>query len=145
MRITDSSKFFRTNRLGKVQTILQSFKGDPHSILYAMKVDKKDEVINLPIYLNDRTIFNLKVDDFRNTEAQYAKKNIDGITLKQHISFVFDTTVITVNKDNVSHPIIVKESPKTEEVISGEEVEQNEESDKEPGSFEQISIFDDLD
>lgn len=145
MRITDSSKFFRTNRLGKVQTILQSFKGDQHSILYAMKVDKKDEAINLPIYLNDRTIFNLKVDDFRNTEAQYAKKNIDGITLKQHISFVFDTTIITVNKDNVSHPIIVKESPKSEEAISGEEAEQNEESNKEPGSFEQISIFDDLD
>ena len=145
MRITDTSKFFRTNRLGKVQTILQSFKGDPHSIVYAMIGDKREENLNLDLYLNDRTIFNLEINDFRNTEAQYAKKNIDGITLKQHVSFVFDTNLIVVNKDNVSHPIIVKETPKTEVIEPVEEDEENDESEKENVSFEQISIFDDLD
>ena len=145
MRITDTSKFFRTNRLGKVQTILQSFKGDPHSIIYAMIGDKREEKLNLDLYLNDRTIFNLEINDFRNTEAQYAKKNIDGITLKQHISFVFDTSLIVVNKDNVSHPIIVKETPKAEAEEPVEAEEENEEPEKENSGFEQISIFDDLD
>ena len=145
MRITDTSKFFRTNRLGKVQTILQSFKGDPHSIIYAMIGDKREEKLNLDLYLNDRTIFNLEINDFRNTEAQYAKKNIDGITLKQHISFVFDTSLIVVNKDNVSHPIIVKETPKAEAEEPVEVEEENEEPEKENSGFEQISIFDDLD
>ena len=59
------------------------------------------------------------VDDLRNTEAQYAKKNIDEITAKQHIVFVFDPEVIVVNKDIVSHPVAVKEDP-VEEVENSE-------------------------
>ena len=149
VRITDIAKFNRTNRLGKVQTILQSFKGDQHSIIYAMKSDKA-EVINLDLYLNDYKILPLEINDFRNTEAQYAKKNIDGMLNKNHISFVFDTNIINIGKDNVSHPIIVKETPVSETApIINEEPTENEadsnDNGKEPGSFEQISIFDDLD
>ncbi len=150
LRVTDSTKFFRTNRLGKVQTILQSFKGDPHSVIFAMKPDSR-ESFTLNLYLNDRVILPLEVNDLTNTEAQYAKKNIDRMTLKQHISFVFDTTIVNVGKHNVSHPIIEKESSPVEpQVIEPAEEEkdndnQAEESDKEPGSYEQISIFDDLD
>ena len=61
------------------------------------KVDK----LELTLYLNDRTIKNLVVEDFRNTEAQYAKKNIDEMTLKQKISYVFDTNIINIGKDNI--------------------------------------------
>ncbi|MBO6280013.1 MAG: DNA topoisomerase IV subunit A [Bacilli bacterium] len=183
MRVTDTSKFFRTNRLGKVQSILQSFKGDQHSIVYAMKCKRSDD-ITLSLYLNDQTIVPLTINDFRNTEAQYAKKNIDEMTLKQRISFVFDTDIENIGKHNVSHPIIIKESPasnssdiseqnnsfeNTEEKIDdvveesnnksteanaipeaeaenkAETKQEKKEKDKEPGSFEQISIFDDLD
>ena len=160
VRVTDSSKFFRTNRLGKVQVILQSFKGDPHSIIYAMKGKKSDESINLDLYMNDRTQLPLEISDFRNTEAQYAKKNISKMLLKQHISFVFNTAIEHIGKDNVSHPIIVKNSPSqseevvdevdvTEEAISdtNEEVkvESEKKKEKEHENFEQISIFDDID
>ena len=144
MRITDTSKFFRTNRLGKVQTILQSFKGEPHSIIYAMKVDKADS-LELELYLNDRTLLPLEVTDFRNTEAQYAKKNIDGMTLKQNVAFVFDTNIINIGKDNISHPIIVKETPVAEAPQTEESEPVEEKEEKEPSNFEQISIFDDLD
>ncbi len=145
MRITDSSKFFRTNRLGKVQTILQSFKGEPHSIIYAMKGDRS-EVLKLSLYLNDRTIKDITVTDFRNTEAQYAKKNIDEITLKQQVSFVFDTDILHIGKENVSHPIIVKETPQqSEPLLDEEESSSNSDEKKEGSNFEQISIFDDLD
>ena len=146
IRVTDSTKFFRTNRLGKVQTILQSFKGDPHNVIFAMKPENR-ETFTLNLYLNDHTILPYEVNDLRNTEAQYAKKNIDGMTLKQHISFVFDTTIVNVGKHNVSHPIIEKELPPAEtQIIEPVEEEKNEEeNDKEPGSYEQISIFDDLD
>ncbi len=146
IRVTDSTKFFRTNRLGKVQTILQSFKGDPHNVIFAMKPENR-ETFTLNLYLNDHTILPYEVNDLRNTEAQYAKKNIDGMTLKQHISFIFDTTIVNVGKHNVSHPIIEKELPPAEtQIIEPVEEEKNEEeNDKEPGSYEQISIFDDLD
>ncbi|MBQ6920580.1 MAG: DNA topoisomerase IV subunit A [Bacilli bacterium] len=146
MRVTDISKFFKTSRLGKVQSILQSFKGDPHNVVSVFKA-KRDDSLNINLYLNDRTNKIITVDDLRNTEAQYAKKNIDEITAKQHIAFVFDSEVIVVNKDIVSHPVAVKEveEPENSEIES-EVVEQEEnKSEKEETSFEQISIFDDLD
>ena len=145
MRITDISKFYKTNRLGKTQTILQSFKGDPHSIVSAFKV-KKDEEFAATLYLNDRTSKRISVSDLRNTEAQYAKKNIDGLTLKQHVTFVFDTNVSSIGKDNISHPILVKEPKVSAEAESAVETEVEEDSkEKADVSFEQISIFDDLD
>ena len=144
MRITDINKFVRTNRLGKVQTILQCFKGDQHSIVCVLKHVLSEEPLDVTLYLNDHTNVKHVVEDFKNTEAQYAKKNIDEVTAKQKIGYVFDTDVILINKDVISHPIVVKETPAPKELdVDGEENVEEEES-KEPG-FEQISIFDDLD
>ena len=145
MRVTDISKFFKTNRLGKVQTILQSFKGDPHSIVSAFKA-KRAEGIEINLYLNDRTTKKLSLTELKNTEAQYAKKNIDQMSLKQHVAFAFDGEVDNIGKDNISHPVLVKESKVESEPdveIESEPVE--EKPEKEEVTFEQISIFDDLD
>ena len=127
------------------QTILQSFKGDPHSIVGAFKAKRADN-IEINLYLNDRTSKRITVTDLRNTEAQYAKKNIDDITLKQHVAFAFDGEIDNVGKDNISHPILVKEVEQEPEqdVVEKEEIVQ-ETKEKEEVSFEQISIFDDLD
>ncbi len=145
MRVTDISKFYKTNRLGKVQSILQSFKGDPHNVVSVFKA-KKDESLNINLYLNDRTNKIITINDLRNTEAQYAKKNIDEITAKQHIAFVFDSEIVTVNKDIVSHPVAIKEVKEENSEIESEtsEVEESK-PEKEETNFEQISIFDDLD
>ena len=114
-------------------------------VIGALRTIDKVDNLELELYLNDRTLLPLEVTDFRNTEAQYAKKNIDGMTLKQNVVFAFDTNIVNIGKDNVSHPIIVKETP-VEEVPQGEESEPEEEKEeKEPSNFEQISIFDDLD
>ena len=145
MRVTDINKFFKTARLGKVQSILQSFKGDPHSIVSAFKANRSD-TMDVGLYLNDKTFRVLTIDDLRNTEAQYAKKNIDCMTLKQQIAFVFDNEIINIGKDNISHPIVVKETKKPEGVEDDEFTSESEEpKEKEETSFEQISIFDDLD
>ena len=80
--------------------------------------------------------------------AKYAKKNID-ISSKDRIVNVFDGVIDVVNKDTVSHPVIVKEKPvviKSFDDDSNEpeqEIETPEKPEKE--GFEQISIFDDLD
>ena len=145
MRVTDINKFFKTSRLGKVQQILQSFKGDPHSIVSAFKANRGDSM-NVGLYLNDKTFKVLTVDDLRNTEAQYAKKNIDCMTLKQQIAFVFDDEIINIGKDNISHPITIKESKKDEGISEEESASIIEDTkDSEETTFEQISIFDDLD
>ena len=147
LRVTDLNKFVRTNRLGKVQTILQSFKGDPHNIVFVTKAGKAEQ-LTFRLYLNDRTNTELVVDDLRNTEAQYAKKNISCMTLRQNVAFVFDTEVIRVDKSVVSYPVTVKEDPFEEDptdLLSVPQETNEEEEKKEEVNFEQISIFDDLD
>ena len=171
LRVTDINKFVRTNRLGKVQTILQSFKGDPHNIVSVLKTSKNDD-LNISLYLTDHTCKQIKVDDLRNTDYQYAKKNIDEMSAKQNIGYVFDTEALEVNKHTVAMPLpqnaIIENDEETnednnvvvEEVQTVENVETNpsdtvenervepvvkKEEKKEEGGFEQISIFDDLD
>ena len=143
VRVSDINKFVRTNRLGKVQSLVQSFKGDQHLVICALKRDRGLEMVETTLYLNDHTSIDYTLSDLRNTEAQYAKKNIDEMNLKQKIGFVFDTEMIRVNKDVVSHPIVVKETVNQEEVMLNPELDDEKEDSKESG-FEQISIFDDL-
>ena len=143
MRVTDLNKFVRTNRLGKPQQILQCFKNDPHNIVAVFK-GKKEEVNKIYLYLNDHTNKELTLTDLKNTEAQYAKKNINGITAKQHVGFAFDGVEIRIDDTVISHPIIVKH--REDPVVVKEEIleETTTEEQDDEGRFEQISIFDDL-
>ena len=146
-RITDLNKYTRTNRLGKAQVILQSFKGDPHNVVAVFKpIGEENKYF---MYLNDHTIKEYPVSEWKNTEAQYAKKNINGMTLKQHIAYVFDGQAIQITKDIISHPVAQKhvESPLNSEEVASlvEETNEEEPKDEKEERFEQISIFDDLD
>ena len=147
VRVTDLNKFVRTNRLGKAQPIVQSFKGDPHSVVGVFKPYGDDSKYYM--YLNDHTIKEYPVTDWRNTEAQYAKKNIDGMTLKQHLGYVFDGQIIQITKNITSHPVIQKHVdpviPEDEVVVVNEENASEEKGEEKEERFEQISIFDDLD
>ena len=107
-RSIDINKMTRTARLGKPQEVCPSFKGDPHKVVSAVKVFKDLDVATLDLCLQDNSIFRLVVDDFRQQEAKYAKKNID-LPTRAIISCVYDTRVEVVNKKTVSHPIIEKE------------------------------------
>ena len=118
LRVTDLNKFTRTNRLGKVQTILQCFKGDPHVIVNVIKGSKREQ-LTLFLYLTDHTLIKINVEDLRNTDSQYAKKNIDEMSAKQNIGFVFDTEIIYIDKSIVSYPVKSKNSPG--EANNGEE------------------------
>ena len=80
---------------------------------------------------------------------------------RTYINFLFDTTIERIDKNTKSRPIIQKEQPVVQEVVTEEaeplvQVEENEEpveveevknepakkEKKEEKSFEQISIFD---
>jgi len=147
MRITDVNKFMRTNRLGRVQQICPSFKGQPHTVICAVKPEKdENDIFTINLYLNNHTIKTLKVDNFCNTDSIYAKKNIDEITSKEVISFAFDERIIYVDDSVISFPVenakVEDDEPNGEIIIDSSL--NNSEADKDK-SFEQISIFDDLD
>ena len=112
-RVFDINKITRTARLGKPTEICPSFKGDPHKVVTAIKAPKDADLIKLNLYLNDNSIYRLTVDDFRQTEAKYAKKNID-LPVRSVITDVFDTTIEVINKKTISRQII-KEEPVLDE------------------------------
>ncbi len=160
-RVIDVNKVTRTARLGKPQEICPSFKGDPHKVLAAVKVDKEADLMKLNLHLTDNSIYKLVVDDFRLAETKYAKANIK-LPARTFVNYVFDTNIERIDKNTISYPIIEKIKPESVLSISDEPVESLLEEDnvveesaentpiepqkpkekKEDKSFEQISIFD---
>ena len=160
-RIIDINKMTRTARLGKPQEVCPSFKGDPHKVIGAIKVPKDLDLVKLNLYLSNNSVYRLTIDDFKPTEAKYAKKNID-LPARVAVTSAIDTTIDIVDKNSVTHPIIVKEKPesssdkaeeKPAEMVEGlveetqndlvsEAKEAPKSKEKESKSFEQISIFD---
>lgn len=152
-RILDNNRFVRTQRLGKTQMMLPVFKSDIHHIVSAIKVPSKTEVLTLYVHLSDQSFESVQIDDLHLTDInKYAKKNMD-MPSKTHILYASNLQLETINKSNVSHPIIEKEEKKKEEktnpevsLIEDNEVRKTPENNsEESGTFEQISIFDDLD
>ena len=152
-RILDNAHINLTNRLGKVQQVMPCFKSDVHHVVSAFKIDSKQDLLKINLFLDDGTYFPFDLSDFYLTElAKYAKKNID-IPGKARIVSVKDTNIEIINKKSISHPIIVREK---EKVTSGDEEsvslfdetpisEEKGGKKEEREGFEQISIFDDLD
>ena len=147
-RVFDAYKIPLTPRLGKPVAVCQSFKGDIHKVVAAVKVGKTD-LLKVNLHLNNLQSFLYQADDFRNTDYQYAKKNI-SIPGKALILRAFSIEdLLSIDKTLPSHPIVLKE-PRIrkedipqENPINNEEVkEERKEEHKE--TYEQISIFDDI-
>ncbi len=147
-RIFDNLHVNLTNRLGKVQPVMPCFKSDIHHVINAFKLDTKQDLLKINLFLSNNTYFTLDLDSFYLSDLdKYAKKNIE-IPAKETISSVFDTNIYVVNKNTVSHPVTVKEKPILDENDdSAEAIDLNNDKPEkvEKEGFEQISIFDDLD
>ena len=147
-RIFDNAHVNLTARLGKVQTVMPCFKSDIHHVVNAFKLDTKQDLLKINLFLSDNSYFTFDLDNFYLTDLdKYAKKNI-SIPAKTSVQDVVDPTIVIVNKDSISHPITVKEKPVlTDDGENGEEPaeEDNKPEKEEKEGFEQISIFDVLD
>ena len=145
-RIFDNAHVGLTNRLGKAQLVMPCFKSDIHHVVSAFKLDTKQDLLKINLFLSDDSFFEFNLNEYYLSDLdKYAKKNID-IPSKEKVVDVKDTTISIVDKKTVSHPIIIKEKPPISLDESGEEDGDNEEPVKEEKEgFEQISIFDDLD
>ncbi len=140
-RIFDNTKLYKTNRLGKLQTVFKYFKNEPHALVRALKVNDKDEPMHLVLYLNDSSSVELTIDDFHLTDvSKNAKKNIN-IPPRTKILYVYGEPLEVINKKTTSHPIVEKTAKKMTLTPSSD----TEEDKKEESTYEQISIFDDLD
>jgi topoisomerase-4 subunit A len=76
-RIFDISYVTLTSRLGKVQYVFQSFKSDPHQLVYWRKLNKQEEFLKITVLLSNKELVNLETNDYAPTPIdKYAKKNL---------------------------------------------------------------------
>ena len=147
-RIFDNAHFNLTARLGKVQQVMPCFKSDIHNVVNAFKLDTKQDLLKINLFLDNDTYYTFDLDNYYLTDLdKYAKKNID-IGAKERIAEVLDTDIEIINKHTVSHPITVKEKPvytSSDSDNDDEKPVELEPIEDEKEGFEQISIFDDLD
>ena len=145
-RIFDNAHVNLTARLGKVQNIMPCFKSDIHHVVSAFKLEAKQDLLKINLFLTNNEYFSFELDNYYLSDLdKYAKKNID-IPSKEQIVDALDTNIQIIDKKTVSHPITIKEKPVLESLDSDDNSEENDTSVKEEKEgFEQISIFDDLD
>ena len=149
-RIFDNTKLTKTLRLGRTFNVMPCFKNDIHVAVGAYKLNKKDENPSIDLFIDNQTMFEYQLPDtYLSDLAKYAKKNIDAIDNKSTVTAIINLSLERIDKNTVSHPIIVKE--KEDEMVENDsegpsisEPKPVKEEKKEEG-FEQISIFDDLD
>jgi topoisomerase-4 subunit A len=127
-RIFDYNYVAVTNRLGKIQYVYRSFKSEPHELVYARKLNKKDEAIVAKLVLDDKTNLDYTSDDFHPTPIdKYAKRNLP-LPRNGNIRGVYHDTIDRIDDETKTYRLMPEE--KTEEEKSA--------------NYEQISIFDDM-
>ena len=124
IRVFDINYLTLTNRLGKVQYVYQSFKSDPHEMIYWRKLYRQEDTLSLTLMLSNKELKSYFTQDFSPTPVdKYAKKTINvgkGVFIKG----VYHPFMSGVNPEFPTYKII-KETPIIEEEV-----------------IEQMSIFD---
>ena len=135
-RIFDISNLELTSRLGKTQTVFKSFKSDPHNLIYATKIQNKNEPVEITALMSDNSIKTFKIDDLYLTPiVKMCRKNLD---------FPDNLTIKNVYFNNVQ-VIDDKTVEEAAPVLKETKEQTNKDSSENTEDYEQISIFDDLD
>ena len=129
-RVFNIDKLMKTNRLGRVQTIFQSFKSDVHHLVAAVKIPYRVESVTVLLSLSDQSVYTLNITDFNVTDALNAKKNIN-IPPKTKVELICGETfeIIDHNTRAYGKPILNNtEEALDEELINESDSNVEEES-----------------
>lgn len=132
LRAFDFNSLNVTARLGRIQSIFKCFVSNPHNLVYALRVVKSPEAFVLTAVLDDKTIIEIPVDDFRPVPFDKRMKESIGLDENREIVGVYNFEPLFVDKD------FVVEEPPVKVVVDVKDTNSDE-----PG-YEQISIFDDM-
>ncbi|MDD3938948.1 MAG: DNA gyrase C-terminal beta-propeller domain-containing protein, partial [Bacilli bacterium] len=133
IRIYDYANTPLTMRLGKTTPIYPCFKNEPHNLIYARRINAKDDKILLRVQANNKSVIEVLIEDFYITpRSKYAKGTIT-LPRRSHLAIVFREDDIMIDKTLVAH-----EPPVKEKAVLSFDVEETDENGKE---YKQISIF----
>ncbi|MFA5480874.1 MAG: DNA topoisomerase IV subunit A [Bacilli bacterium] len=132
VRIYDYANTPLTFRLGKTTAIYPCFKSEPHYLIYARKIDEKDEKIALRVQANNKAVIEVLIDDFYVTPRNKYAKGTISLPRRSSLNIVFREETTIIDKTIVAHePPVVENNEATSDVV----VENGED-------YKQISIFD---
>ncbi len=132
LRAFDYNSLNVTSRLGRVQNVFKCFVSNPHNLVYVKRVFKSPEPFTLSAVLDDKTVLEIPVDDFRPVPADKRMKESIGLNDGHEIIGVYNYEALYVGDD------FEVEEPPIKTVV---DVKDN---NKDVPGYEQISIFDDM-
>jgi len=166
-RVFDITNIQLTGRLGKYTTIYQFFKKEPHDLICAEKLYKREAPITLTALCLDGSLFEVTfADTYLTPMDRYAKKTNDKLTKKNCLEYVFvegdevvsketiafeppakpvkEVPVISENSDELTDQSLAEydETDASDTQLEGIQKE-SESEEKSTGKYEQISIFGD--
>ena len=162
VKITDSSYFTLTDRLGKTSKILDSFKSNPHLMKYSQKISNKPEALSLYCLMKNGDVNEYVVSDFHLTpQEKHCVTNLDKFEIKDDkkdlISSIYNLEVDVIRKDvklddtsSISVSSSKSTKPSTNDVLTTDKKEKvrivtiDDDTNEDNESYEQISIFDEF-
>ncbi len=136
-RIFDMNKIPCGHRLDKAFTLYDMFKKEPHSLVFLQKVGDKEPPYALDAILNDLTRYDVKFEDFYLTPMEKYAKRPDDFPAKNHILRISREVSPLIDETIKSYEPAHQEEEPIEETSEEAKAETN-------STFEQISLFDDL-
>jgi len=129
-----------TKRVGKSTELYSMFKKEPHKVISVLKLNGQEAPYTIRTIVDDEEYFEVTYQDFYLTPKEKYARKPEG--------FAASSSITRVDKDKYSSPLvddsIVSFAPPVPQVIEEPEEEQEKVTLEEAGSFEQISLFDDL-
>lgn len=147
-RVFSSSNINVSDRMARTTTIFQTFKNEPHSLVFVTKAPQKEPPLTYTTVLTSGQNKDVTFGDLNLTPMDRHAKKDDKWPKKDIIATVFraESTYIDDSITSYAAPVVeqpvVEEAPKDDSepvmIVKGEE-------DQPTEKFEQISIFGDLD
>ncbi len=135
-RVFDMNKIPLAHRLDKVFTLYDMFKKEPHSLIFIQKIVDIEPPYTLDAVLNDYSRYDVTFEDFYLTPMEKYAKRPDEFPSKNRILRISRECSPLIDESIKSYEPAHQEEPVSEE-------NQNEKTES-SGTFEQISLFDDL-
>ena len=147
-RVFGSFNIDTSERMSRTSVIFQTFKSEPHRLVYVSKAPEAEPPLTLTAVLEGGEKAEVVFPSFNLTPMEkYAKKE-DKWPKKNHVSTIFELTSTLVDDSIKSYAPPIEEIPEEEEVEKEPEERPEiikREDDQPPEKFEQISIFGDDD
>ncbi len=131
-RVSDISRIAISSRLKKATSLFNTFKNEPHSLLYAFKVGDKEAPLSYNAVLSSGESYTVSFPDLYLTPSEKYAKRPDGFSAKERI-----VSLGREDDDRIDESIASYSPPVSEE----SQAESGEMPFDDENAFEQISLF----